>query len=174
MAVPGCCYCYLFTRARQALAHTRHPGILNGTLQLALRNCTPGHHSTKTIRRLLSEVMTGEEKGRWARGWRGDHSLASSTPSRPPSTTGSSFHHRLQRWRAPGITFPVHISKAAAGLFWSGNLILRSVYFSTLENSQCRTGSEAAPSLLSPPSVFPQRLRTMGTAHPGLGPEWVP
>lgn len=120
--------------------------------------------------------MTTEEKGRWTRVWRGDRSLASSTPPHPPapSTTGSSFHHRLQRWRAPGITFPVHISKAAAGLFWSGNLILRSVYFSTLENSQCRTGSEAAPSLLSPPSVFPQRLRALGTANPGLGPERVP
>lgn len=48
---------------------------------------------------------------------------ASKAPT--PDTAGNSFHHRLQRWRAPGIIFPFRISKAAAGLFWSGNLILR-------------------------------------------------
>lgn len=99
---------------------------------------------------------------------------ASKAPT--PDTAGNSFHHRLQPWRAPGIIFPFRISKAAAGLFWLGNLILRWVYFSTLENSQCRTGSEPAPNLLSPPSVFPLRLRTAHSGHPApeLGPKWVP
>lgn len=44
------------------------------------------------------------------------------------------------------IAVSVRVSKAAPGLFRSGNLILRRVYFSTSENSQCRTGP-APPSL---------------------------
>lgn len=51
----------------------------------------------------------------------------------------------------PRIALSVRISKAAPGLFRSGNLILLRVYFSTLENSQRRTRSRAAPSLLTPP-----------------------
>lgn len=41
-------------------------------------------------------------------------------------------------------------SKAAPGLFWSGNLIPRRVYFSTLENSQCRTRSPLRPACRRP------------------------
>jgi hypothetical protein len=83
----------------------------------------------------------------------------------------SSFHHRLPVPGTPArIAFSVRISKAAPGLFWSGNLSLRWVYFSTLENSQCRTRSQAAPSLLSPPLSLPPRGRRGGVPHswPGL------
>lgn len=55
----------------------------------------------------------------------------------------------------PRIAFSVRISKAAPGLFRSGNLILRWVYFSTLENSQCRTRSRPHPAC-PPASVLPR------------------
>lgn len=70
----------------------------------------------------------------------------------PPGVGGSPeesvFHPRLPPQALPPLTaFSVRTSKAAPGLFRSGNLIRRRVYFSTLENSQCRTRSPAAPGL---------------------------
>lgn len=67
------------------------------------------------------------------------------------------------------IAFPVRISKAAPGLFWSGNLILRWVYFSTLENSQSRTRSQAAPSVLPGRRGAGDRGACWGAAHPAPG-----
>lgn len=101
-------------------------------------------------------MMTREWKGkgvagvgRASRGVEGDAQLEGSGAGegqrrRPPGGGGSPAHRisprRLPTPGAPAqITFAVRISKAAPGLFRSGNLILRGVYFSTLENSQCRT-----------------------------------
>lgn len=81
------------------------------------------------------------------------------------------FHHRLPApgARARRIAFSVRISKAALGLFWSGNLILRWVYFSTLENSQCRTRSEPHPACPQA-SVLPrQALRAGAVERAGRG-----
>lgn len=64
------------------------------------------------------------------------------------------FHHPPPPGARARIAFSVRISKAAPGLFRSGNLILRWVYFSTLENSQCRTRSRPHPAC-GPPPCFP-------------------
>lgn len=53
--------------------------------------------------------------------------------------------------RRSRIAFSARISKAAPGLFRSRNLILLWVYFSTLENSQCRTRSRPHPACGRPP-----------------------
>lgn len=107
----------------------------------------------------------------WADGlgrhsWRGQvgGTAQGPLPGRGGRSVKSIFHHRLPTPGAPApIAFPVRISKAALGLFRSGNLILRWVYFSTLENSQCRTRSE--PSRTQPahrPPSFPGGRCTRG------------
>lgn len=68
----------------------------------------------------------------------------------------------------PRIAFSVRISKAAPGLFRLGNLILLWVYFSTLENSQCRTRSWPHPAC-PPASVLPGGSRA-GGGHRGSSP----
>ena len=68
------------------------------------------------------------------------------------------------------IAFSVRISKAAPGLFRSGNLILPWVYFSTLENSQRRTRARAAPSLLTPPPAVPVLPGPRGAPRVGRPP----
>lgn len=76
--------------------------------------------------------------------WRGGEGGAAARPL-PGRATGAFFTPPPPPPGAPSlITIAVHISKAAPGLFRSGNLILRGVYFSTLENSQCRTQAAAA------------------------------
>lgn len=78
----------------------------------------------------------------------------------------SIFHHRLPTPGAPArIAFAVRISKAAPGLFRSGNLIRRGVYFSTLENSQCRTD----PGRTQPADAASGRLRAAGQGARGAG-----
>lgn len=100
--------------------------------------------------------------------------LPGGAPYRSPALREAAFITASSPGARQGSLFRFTFLRLLLGYFGRGNLILCSVYFSTLENSQCCTESEAAPSLLSPLSVFPQRLRTMGTAHSGLGPERVP
>ena len=78
--------------------------------------------------------------GRGARSWRGEEGAAAAGPLRGGEERGAFFTTARPPPGAPSrISIAVRISKAAPGLFRSGNLILRGVYFSTLENSQCRT-----------------------------------
>lgn len=98
--------------------------------------------------------------------------LASEAPT--PDTAGSSFHHRLQRWRAPGIIFPFRISKAAAGLFWSGNLILRVGFIlAPWRTLSAAPDPRPRPTCCRPPLSSP-RGAAQRTPAPGLGPKWIP
>lgn len=83
--------------------------------------------------------------------------------------------------RRSRIAFSARISKAAPGLFRSRNLILLWVYFSTLENSQCRTRSRPHPACGRPPCspgggrvgpgdrVLPRRPSAGHSPHEWLG-----
>lgn len=85
--------------------------------------------------------------------------------------------------RRSRIAFSARISKAAPGLFRSRNLILLWVYFSTLENSQCRTRSRPHPACGWPPCspgggrvgpgdrVLPRRPSAGHSPHEWLGAE---
>lgn len=115
----------------------------------------------------------GEEAPRRASGrrpgetqsWRGEvgRAAAGPLPGGGGSPANSIFHHRLPTPGAPArIAFAVRISKAAPGLFRSGNPILRGVYFSTLENSQCRTDPAPPSPLTPPPAASGRRGRGRG------------